>query len=159
MEQPLVSVIVPVYNAGEHIARCIESIRRQSYQNLEIIIVNDGSKDVSLHVCEMYARVDKRILLIDKANSGVSATRNLAMEMAKGKYLQFADSDDYLAPDATRLLVEAAEANQTDLVIAPYYRVEETKPLFAKEGRATRPSSSSAFWKRAFTTSTPSPRA
>ena len=62
MEQPLVSVIVPVYNAGEHIARCIESIRRQSYQNLEIIIVNDGSKDVSLHVCEMYARVDKRIL-------------------------------------------------------------------------------------------------
>ena len=85
MEQPLVSVIVPVYNAGEHIARCIESIRRQSYENLEIIIVNDGSKDVSLHVCEMYARVDKRILLIDKANSGVSATRNLAMEMAKGK--------------------------------------------------------------------------
>ena len=66
MEQPLVSVIVPVYNAGEHIARCIESIRRQSYQNLEIIIVNDGSKDVSLHVCEMYARVDKRILLIDE---------------------------------------------------------------------------------------------
>lgn len=136
MEQPLVSVIVPVYNAGEHIARCIESIRRQSYQNLEIIIVNDGSKDVSLHVCEMYARVDKRILLIDKANSGVSATRNLAMEMAKGKYLQFADSDDYLAPDATRLMVEAAEANQTDLVIAPYYRVEETKPLFAKEGES-----------------------
>ena len=57
MEQPLVSVIVPVYNAGDHIARCIESIKRQSYQNLEIIIVNDGSKDVSLHVCEMYARV------------------------------------------------------------------------------------------------------
>lgn len=133
MEQPLVSVIVPVYNAGEHIARCIESIRRQSYENLEIIIVNDGSKDVSLRVCEMYARVDKRILLIDKANSGVSATRNLGMEMATGKYLQFADSDDYLAPEATRLLVEAAEANQTDLVIAPYYRVEQTKPLFAKE--------------------------
>lgn len=133
MEQPLVSVIVPVYNAGEHIARCLESIRRQSYQNLEIIVVNDGSKDVSLHVCQMYARVDARILLIDKANSGVSATRNLAIDMAKGKYLQFADSDDYLAPDATRLLVQAAEANQTDLVIAPYYRVEQTKPLFAKE--------------------------
>ena len=133
MEQPLVSVIVPVYNASDHIARCIESIKRQSYQNLEIIIVNDGSKDVSLHACEMYARVDKRILLIDKANSGVSATRNLAMDMAKGKYLQFVDSDDYLAPDATRLLVKAAEANQTDLVIAPYYRVEKTKPLFAKE--------------------------
>ena len=121
MEQPLVSVIVPVYNAGEHIARCIESIRRQSYQNLEIIIVNDGSKDVSLHVCEMYARVDKRILLIDKANSGVSATRNLAMEMAKGKYLQFADSDDYLAPDATRLMVEALEPSIVYML--PYDRL------------------------------------
>lgn len=150
MEQPLVSVIVPVYNAGEHIARCIESIRRQSYQNLEIIIVNDGSKDVSLHVCEMYARVDKRILLIDKANSGVSATRNLAMEMAKGKYLQFADSDDYLAPDATRLLVEAAEANQTDLVIAPYYRVEETKPLFAKEGESYQTIQQFGFLEKGF---------
>lgn len=150
MEQPLVSVIVPVYNAGEHIARCIESIRRQSYQNLEIIIVNDGSKDVSLHVCEMYARVDKRILLIDKANSGVSATRNLAMEMAKGKYLQFADSDDYLAPDATRLLVEAAEANQTDLVIAPYYRVEETKPLFAKEGESYQTIQQYGFLEKGF---------
>ena len=150
MEQPLVSVIVPVYNAGSHIARCIESIRRQSYQNLEIIIVNDGSKDVSLHVCEMYARVDKRILLIDKANSGVSATRNLAMEMAKGKYLQFADSDDYLAPDATRLLVEAAEANQTDLVIAPYYRVEETKPLFAKEGESYQTIQQFGFLEKGF---------
>ena len=159
MEQPLVSVIVPVYNAGEHIARCIESIRRQSYQNLEIIIVNDGSKDVSLHVCEMYARVDGRILLIDKANSGVSATRNLAMEMAKGKYLQFADSDDYLAPDATRLLVEAAEANQTDLVIAPTTGWRRQSPFLPRRGRATRPSSSSAFWKRAFTTSTPLPGA
>ena len=119
MEQPLVSVIVPVYNAKLHIARCVESIRKQSYQNLEIILVNDGSSDVSLQVVDMYARVDKRILLIDKANSGVSATRNLAISMATGKYLQFADSDDYLAPDATRLLVEKAEQNTADLVIAP----------------------------------------
>ena len=106
MEQPLVSVIVPVYNAKLHIARCVESIRRQSYPNLEIILVNDGSSDVSLQVADVYARADKRILLIDKDNSGVSATRNLAISMATGKYLQFVDSDDYLAPDATRLLVE-----------------------------------------------------
>lgn len=132
MEQPLVSVIVPVYNAKMHIARCVESIRKQSYQNLEIILVNDGSKDVSLQVADVYARVDKRILLIDKDNSGVSATRNLAISMATGKYLQFVDSDDYLAPDATRLLVEKAEQYTTDLVIAPYYRVETHKPLFAK---------------------------
>lgn len=132
MEQPLVSVIVPVYNAKLHIARCVESIRRQSYPNLEIILVNDGSSDVSLQVADVYARADKRIMLIDKDNSGVSATRNLAISMATGKYLQFVDSDDYLAPDATRLLVEKAEQNTADLVIAPYYRVETHKPLFSK---------------------------
>ena len=132
MEQPLVSVIVPVYNAKLHIARCVESIRRQSYPNLEIILVNDGSSDVSLQVADVYARADKRILLIDKDNSGVSATRNLAISMATGKYLQFVDSDDYLAPDATRLLVEKAEQNTADLVIAPYYWVETHKPLFSK---------------------------
>ena len=69
-EQPLVSIIVPIYNAQDHIARCVESIRRQTYRNLEILLLNDGSKDVSLEVCRMYAKVDPRIVLIDKANSG-----------------------------------------------------------------------------------------
>ena len=72
-EQPLVSIIVPIYNAQDHIARCVESIRRQTYKNIEILLLNDGSQDVSLQVCEMYARVDDRIVLIDKANSGVTA--------------------------------------------------------------------------------------
>ena len=73
--QPLVSIIVPVYNAADHIARCIESIRRQTYRNLEIILLNDGSKDVSYAVCQSYAGIDRRIVVIDKNNSGVSATR------------------------------------------------------------------------------------
>ena len=72
--QPLVSIIVPVYNAADHIARCIESIRRQTYRNLEIILLNDGSKDVSYAVCQSYAGIDRRIVVIDKNNSGVSAT-------------------------------------------------------------------------------------
>ena len=129
MQQPLVSVIVPVYNAQKHIARCIESIRRQTYRNLEIIILNDGSKDVSLPVCQMYAKVDKRITLVDKANSGVSATRNLGLRLAGGKYLQFVDSDDYLDPNATELLVRKAEENAADMVIAHYFRVEQTRVL------------------------------
>lgn len=124
MEQPLVSVIIPVYNAKNHIVRCLESVRRQTYQNLEIILINDGSRDVSLEVCQMYARVDGRILLVDKANSGVSATRNLGLELARGRYLQFVDSDDYLAPSATALLVQKAQENAADMVIAHYYRVE-----------------------------------
>ena len=107
-EQPLVSIIVPIYNAQDHIARCVESIRRQTYKNIEILLLNDGSQDVSLQVCEMYARVDDRIVLIDKANSGVAATRNLGLKLARGEYLQFADSDDYLEPTATETLVTAA---------------------------------------------------
>ena len=83
--QPLVSIIVPVYNAADHIARCIDSIRRQTYQNLEILLLNDGSRDVSFQVCQSYAGVDSRITVIDKENSGVSATRNLGMQRATGK--------------------------------------------------------------------------
>lgn len=123
-EQPLVSVIVPIYNAKKHIARCVESIRRQTYRNLEILLLNDGSSDVSGPICAMYAKVDSRITLIDKANSGVSATRNLGMRAAKGKYLQFVDADDTLQPYATELLVAKAEEHAADMVIAHYNRVE-----------------------------------
>lgn len=124
MEQPLVSIIIPVYNAQEHIVGCLESVRRQTYTNIEIILLNDGSKDVSLSLLQMYANVDPRIILVDKQNSGVSATRNLGLRLAKGKYLQFVDSDDALEPDATRLMVEKAEEHDADMVIAHYYRVE-----------------------------------
>ena len=124
MDTPLVSLIIPVYNAALNLGRCIESARKQTYQNLEIFLVNDGSKDSSGPICEMYARVDTRICVIEKENSGVSDTRNVAIDMASGKYIQFLDSDDYLAPDATRLLVERAESTDCDLVIAPYCRVE-----------------------------------
>lgn len=124
MEQPLVSIIIPVYNTATHLARCIESVRKQTYENLEIFLVNDGSSDTSGSICDMYARVDSRMRVIEKVNSGVSDTRNAAIDLAAGKYLQFADSDDYLAPDATALLVARAEATQSDLVIAHYCRVE-----------------------------------
>lgn len=123
MEQPLVSVIIPVYNAAPELARCIESIRRQTYENLEILLIDDGSLDASAPICEMYARVDSRLCVHEKSNSGVSATRNLALALARGKYLQFVDSDDYLAPEATELLVRRAEATGCDLVIAHYFRV------------------------------------
>lgn len=123
MEQPLVSIVVPVYNAKNHIARCIESIRAQSWKNIEIILLNDGSRDVSLPVCEMYRRVDSRILLVDKDNSGVSDTRNLGLKLAQGKYVQFVDSDDYLDPDYTENLVTKAEQSGADLVIAHYKMV------------------------------------
>ena len=125
MPQPLCSIIVPIYNAAIDLVPCMESIHRQKYQNLEIILVNDGSSDSSLEICRMYARLDPRIIIIDKANSGVSDTRNAAIERATGKYLQFVDADDYLDLNATRLLVEAAEENEADLVIASYCSVQQ----------------------------------
>ena len=123
MNQPLVSIILPVYNAQNHLARCVGSICAQTYRNLEIIILNDGSKDQSLPVCEEFRAKDSRILLVDKENSGVSDTRNLGLKLAYGKYVQFVDSDDYLDPDFTEHLVTAAEENEADLVIAPYKMV------------------------------------
>ena len=123
MNQPLVSIILPVYNAQNHLARCVGSICAQTYRNIEIIILNDGSKDQSLPVCEEFRQKDPRILLVDKANSGVSDTRTLGLKLASGKYVEFVDSDDYLDPDFTERLVAAAEENEADFVIAPYKMV------------------------------------
>ena len=123
MPDALVSIIVPVYNAEKYLPRCIDSILRQEYRNFELILVNDGSKDSSPEICDQYAAEDDRIIVIHKENSGVSDSRNLALDRARGKYIQFLDSDDWITPDATKLFVRSAETNQCDLVIADFYRV------------------------------------
>lgn len=123
MNNPLVSIIVPVYNVQNSVARCLESICTQTWKDIEVILVNDGSRDESFSICEQFREKDPRIVLVDKSNSGVSETRNCGMSLAKGKYVQFVDSDDYLDPDFTERLVTAAEANNADLVIAPYWMV------------------------------------
>ena len=123
MTTPLVSVIVPVYKVEKTLARCLDSICGQTYQNLEIIVVNDGSPDGSLAICEQYRARDPRIVLISKENEGISLTRNAGMRAAHGKYVQFVDSDDYIEPTFTARMVEAAEKNYSDLVIAPYWMV------------------------------------
>lgn len=120
---PTVSIIVPVYNAAEGLPRCINSILQQEYTDFELILVNDGSTDASASICDEFAKTDSRIVIIHKENSGVSATRNLAIERAKGTYLQFIDSDDWITPDATRLLVETASEHSCDMVISDFYRV------------------------------------
>lgn len=120
---PTVSIIVPVYNAAHTIGRCIESILNQQYTDFELFLVDDGSRDGSGIICDAYAKRDSRIRVIHKENSGVSDTRNTALDLARGTYLQFLDSDDWITPDATSSLVRAAQANQCDLVIADFYRV------------------------------------
>jgi glycosyltransferase involved in cell wall biosynthesis len=123
MEFPLVSIIVPMYNTAGCIARCVKSICAQTYKSIEILLLNDGSTDDTLAVCRALAASDHRIALVDKTNTGAADTRNQGIALAHGKYIQFVDSDDWLAPDFTEKLVSAAEAHTADLVIAPFWMV------------------------------------
>lgn len=120
---PTVSIIVPIYNAEKQLSRCIDSILNQEYTDFELLLVNDGSTDTSGAICDRYAEKDSRIRVIHKENSGVSDTRNLAIDQARGTYLQFLDSDDWITKDATKLFVRAAKERSCDLVISDFYRV------------------------------------
>jgi len=121
--EPLVSIIVPVYNAEEFLEHCINSVLGQEYTNFELILVNDGSCDGSAAICDKFSEKDARIQVIHKENSGVSDSRNRALDRARGEYLQFLDSDDWLTPDATKQFVRSAETYHSDMVIADFYRV------------------------------------
>lgn len=130
MNTPIVSIIVPVYNAAKPLGenktvlhRCIDSILNQEYRDYELIVVDDGSKDESGKILDEYAAKDERINVIHKENSGVSNTRNLAIQNARGKYIQFLDADDWITTDATKSLVRTMEESKADLVIADFYRV------------------------------------
>jgi glycosyltransferase involved in cell wall biosynthesis len=120
---PTVSIIVPVYNAEKAIARCADSILNQEYEDFEAIFVDDGSKDGSPAILDAYAKKDARVKVIHKANSGVSSTRNLALEQAKGTYIQFLDADDWIPDNSTKMLVREAEEKKADLVVADFFRV------------------------------------
>lgn len=104
-DQVLVSIVVPVYKVEKQISRCIESILTQTHQNLELILVNDGSPDNSGAICDAYAQKDSRITVIHKENGGVSTARNAGIEQAQGKYLFFVDSDDWIEPDHVAMLL------------------------------------------------------
>lgn len=121
--EPKVSIIVPVYNAEKGLARCVDSILNQEFRDFELILMDDGSRDRSGEICDGYARADARVVVVHKKNTGVSDTRNQAIARARGTFLQFVDSDDWLTADATKLMVRAAEETGCDLVIADFYRV------------------------------------
>jgi len=125
MLPPTVSIIVPIYNAHMTLDRCLGSILRQTFTDYEVFMVNDGSTDNSLSICRFYEHLDKRFHTIDKPNSGVSSSRNLALKMASGIYVQFIDSDDWLTEDATETFVKLAKEQDADLVVTGFYRVIE----------------------------------
>lgn len=122
---PLISFIIPVYNVEGYLPECIESLQKQHHQEIEIILVDDGSTDTSPRICDQYALSDERIRVIHQANRGVSHARNVGIEAAKGEYLTFVDSDDWVSPDYVRLLVDVfGEHPQACISMCELCRVE-----------------------------------
>ena len=127
IKEPLVTLIIPAYNTEKYIGKCIESILEQSYQELEIIILDDGSQDETNKICQKYAKMDSRIILISKKNTGVSDTRNVGIHNANGKYIIFVDSDDYVTPNYVEVLVREVENENVQMACAEYFYVKEEK--------------------------------
>lgn len=117
MINELVSIIVPLYNSETTIERCIKSILRQSYKYIEVIIVNDGSSDKSFNICKDYCSKDNRIKLFSQENSGASAARNNGISNAKGKYIMFVDSDDFIEESMIECLIKKADKENADFVM------------------------------------------
>ncbi len=121
-----VSVVVPVYNAENHLEKCIDKILRQTFHNLRIILVNDGSTDGSGSICDAYAKKDERITVLHKENKGAGSARNTGLMAATGTFILFIDSDDYPETDMISHMVDSAIRYGSDMVVCGYYEVEGT---------------------------------
>ena len=112
----MISVIVPVYNTEKYLDRCVQSILAQTYTNFELLLIDDGSTDSSSVICDKYAKQDSRVRVFHKANGGVSSARNMGLDNAKGEWIGWVDSDDYIAPEMYETLLETAKYNGSDIV-------------------------------------------
>ena len=137
--EPLISVIVPIYNVEVYLRHCVDSICNQTYRNLEIILVNDGSPDRCGEICDAYAARDPRIRVIHKANGGLSDARNAGLASASGSYLMFVDSDDLLPRDAVHSLISMALSENADLVIGKHVRFSDVVPDITASGISAAP--------------------
>ena len=119
---PKVSIIIPVYNVEGYLPFCLESLVNQTYPNLEIICVNDGSSDNSLNILKQYASKDERFVIIDKVNEGVSIARNTALQSVKGEYIVFVDADDWLDENYVEIMLKTAKQHNADVVMCTYVK-------------------------------------
>ena len=125
MSNPKISIIVPVYQVERYLKKCVSSVQNQTYTNIQIILVDDGSTDKSPIICDKLAEEDKRIVVIHKKNGGLSDARNAGLKVALGQYIGFVDSDDYIAPRMYEILLKRLEEDQSDIAICDYVRVDE----------------------------------
>ncbi len=125
MKQKLISVVVPVFNNEKYVNRCIDSILNQTYENLEVILVDDGSTDGSIKICEDWKQKDKRIKIITQKNLGAAAARNNGAKQATGDFVSFVDNDDWLRPEMYETMINTAEKESADLVFCKFINVDE----------------------------------
>lgn len=118
--KPLVSIIVPIYNTAKHLPACLDSILAQTYQNLEIILINDGSTDHSASIAKSYTEKDPRIKFINQTNQGLSATRNVGIKKSTGDYITFIDSDDAIEPQMIESMINALQTNKADIAVCSF---------------------------------------
>jgi len=129
MSNRLVSIIIPIYNAEKYLEQCLDSVVNQTYKNLEIICINDGSKDDSLEILKKYTDNDNRIVMVNQDNHGISYTRNKGIETAKGDFLVFVDSDDWIDLNTVEIALDEAENNNADIVMWPYVKEHEASSI------------------------------
>lgn len=131
MQKDLISVIIPVYHVADYLERCIQSVILQTYKNLQIILVDDGSKDICSDICDAWAEHDSRIEVIHKENAGLSAARNSGIEAARGQYLYFLDADDYIEHDMLEILYSALKKEAAEIAICNFvYEDEQGRSLY-----------------------------
>lgn len=130
MDQEKVTIVVPVYNIENHISNCIESIIHQTYMNLQILLIDDGSSDSSGNICDKYALRDKRIEVVHQLNGGLSEARNIGIKKAVGKWIAFIDGDDYVHPQFIEILYEAAKKSGSMIAVCDYRKVKECMTVF-----------------------------
>ena len=128
-KQDLISVVVPVYKVADLLPKCVESILVQSYHNLEIILVDDGSPDNCGDICEQYAKKDHRIKVVHKKNGGLSSARNAGIDVHTGKYILFVDSDDYIDSKMIEILYQNLQATGADISICDYVPFSDKKQV------------------------------
>ena len=129
-----VTIMIPAYNAEMYIGRCIESLLSQTYKDIEILIVNDGSKDKTLEICEEFASHDDRVKVITQPNGGEGAARNTGVNNATGKYLCFVDADDYVKPEFIEHMMSLKKSNNAGMVICGYEELKESEILSVTSG-------------------------
>ncbi len=131
-KMPLISIIVPVFNVETYVERCIESLISQSYRNIEIIIVDDGSTDNSGKICDKYRERDSRVKVIHKPNGGLADARNTGLDKAKGGYIAFVDSDDWVAADYINEMYKVLVLNDSDIAVCKFQRVSQNRVMSHK---------------------------